>query len=58
MWPLVDQDLDPGNLRLLTLSPVQGKYTLPTMGTTFKDTVLREQCVFETIGMVCETEPC
>ena len=55
---MVDQDLDPGNLRLLTLSPVQGKYTLPTMGTTFKDTVLREQCVFETIGMVCETEPC
>ncbi|XP_023480075.2 DNA primase large subunit isoform X2 [Equus przewalskii] len=51
-----DPDLD--NRRLLTACPVLGMYALPTMptvGTIFKDIVLREQCVVETAWMVYMT---
>lgn len=46
---------DPGSQRLFTPSLVLGMYTwhtVPTMGAVFKEPVLREQCVVETIWMV------
>ena len=46
---------DPGSRRLFTPSLVLGMYTLPTVptvGAIFKEAVLREQCVLETLWMV------
>ena len=54
---LVLQELDPGNWRLLTPSPVLGMYILhcspppllvPTVGASCKDTTWREHCGVET----------
>ena len=53
-------ELDEGNQRLLTFSPVVGMYVLPTVltvGAIFKDTALREQCVIESIWAVSIAEP-
>ena len=44
--------LDLGNQRLLPSSPIVGMYILSTVlmvGAVFKDAVLREQCVAESI---------
>ena len=48
-WPPIDPwpELDQGNGRLLTLTPVLGMYalsTIPTVGTVFKDASWTEQC--------------
>ena len=53
-------ELDPGNGRHLTPSPVLGMHilpTVPTMGAVFKDGAMREQRVVETIWTVHTTEP-
>ena len=53
-------ELDPGNWRLLTPSPDLGRYNLPTdhtVGTIFKDTASREQCVVETIRHWSQLRP-
>lgn len=52
-------ELDPGNQRFLTPSPVIGRYILharPTVGAILKDAALREQCVVETTWMVYVTK--
>lgn len=51
--------LDPGNQRLLTPSPVTGRYVLrasPTVGAILKDAAFREQCVVGTTWMVYVTK--
>lgn len=48
---ILSPELDSGNRRLLTLSPVLGMFalpTIPTVRTIFKDAALREPCVVET----------
>ena len=52
--------LDLDNQRLLIPSSVLEMYVLPaspTIGTIFKDTALRQQCVVEIIWMEHMTEP-
>lgn len=49
---------DLGNQRLLTPFFIFGMYVFPTVGTIFKDSVLREQCVVETSGAVYVTKAC
>lgn len=51
-WPPVDVSVALGNWRFLTPSPVLGMYTRPIVhiaGTVFKDAVLGEQCIDETL---------
>lgn len=58
-WPLVTGVLDQGNERFLTPSLVLGMCippTVPTVGTTFRDTALKDQNVVETICLVYMTE--
>lgn len=57
---LLSLKLDPSNWRLLAPSLMLGMYVLPSVPTAraiFKDAVLREQGVIETIWMVYLTEP-
>lgn len=51
--------LDPSNQKLLTASPVLGKYTLTSLlsQSCCKDIVLREPCVVETFWTEYMTEP-
>lgn len=52
--------LDLGNQRLLTASPVLGMYPLPTMstvGAVSKDAALREQRGAKVIWTLCVTKP-
>ena len=58
--PLLNLEPDLGNGRFLTLLPCPWNAHsahIPTVGASFKDAALREQCVGETIWTGHQTEP-